>query len=499
VLSHQDRLQAERFRRGEYARWYRTWRGSLPERVRALVPDFEAEIEAEDVGGGEAEGGELDARGLASHVLGAGWFDAAEALVAEARSEQRLGRLKFGGDPLERGFVCGNPLMALAVEEVTWRLVAGHATARASLLDELERVFTERFEEGDLDDLLADLEELVADTAVSGHGVPAEGIADSPLDTYGPFARLVTPLTPEDEPTPGLQSMLARLGRVAIVGEQFGTLDGTVRPLLAVEPIAGDHLGAPYSGTILWCSGVDVPSRAERAGAGIAGAAVHDGYWVDLEVVRAGHEAWRERAMRLVPPSSSDERDMLRPAPEVLDGHRATRRVPLLGEADRLALVLVSERGGEAPSIDELLELVTVHEEGHLCDRARFLPLGEKWGAGLRFFAGCSFSPGVMMQRLEYRAQLTALAVVDDPRLVLWEVLEMAAATEANGTGPTPHGAAYVELLDDLVALIGERGAEAAGLDPGRYLRWQLHRLAPEVLRALALELAAREGLVGAP
>ena len=34
------------------------------------------------------------------------------------------------------------------------------------------------------------------------------------------------------------------------------------------------------------------------------------------------------------------------------------------------------------------------------------------------------------------------------------------------------------------------------GLRAGAYVRWQWHRIEPEALRALALELAAAEGLV---
>ena len=490
-LDHADRLAAARFRAGDLAGWLDAWYASLPTRVRALVPVLEL----------SGEDGTADAAQLAAFLERLGWYDAALALQARSRATERLGELEQG-DPLGPfelsggGFHDSHELRAAIVRDHQQRDLA----ARASLLAETERVFDRRFEDGDLADLLEDLEALVRETAGTGHGVVADGIAASPLDTYGPFARLVTPLTSDDEPSPGLQAMLAHLGRVAIVGEQFGTLDGTVRPLVTVEPIEGDHLGAPYSGTILWCSGVDVRSRAERAGAQLAGAAVHDGYWIDLEVVRAGAEGWRQRARDLRPGPRwyGDEADDVPRAPEVLGGHLATRRVPLLNEADRLAVVLLAERGGQPPSLDELLEVITVHEEGHLCDRARFLPLGEKWGAGLRFFASCGFNPDVMMRRLEYRAQLVALAVVPDPRLVLWEVLEQAEATEARGGGGvTPHGSAYVELLNDLVALVAERGPAEVGLDPARYLRWQLHRLDPDTLLELAKELARREGLTG--
>lgn len=494
-IDHAERLAAARFRAGDLDGWVAAWEAGLPERVRALRTPLG---ERAGVTGQE---GAVDALGLAAAAEDLGWYDAALALHARAAGLRRLEQLE-AGDPLV--VADHGPGVTLpGKEQASWDLmVAGEATPRASLLDELDQLFARSFDEGDLDGLLADVEDLVRRTAGSGHGLDPEGVAASPLDTYGPFARLVTPLTPDDAPAPGLQALLAELGRVAIVGEQFGSLDGTVRPLVAVEPIAGAHLGAPYAGTVLWCGGVDVPSRAERAGASIAGSAVFDGYWVDLDVLRSAAEGWRRRADDLRPRGPGGWRpgqvDEVPRAPAVLPGHAADRRVPLLGEADRLAFVLLAERAGVPPSIDELLDAVAVHEEGHLCDRARFLPLAKNWWPGLRFFAACGFSPSGMLERLEYRAQAVALAVVDDPRLALWEMLELGEAAEARGgTGVTPHGSAYAHLLDDLVDLIAERGPGSVGLDPDRYLRWQLHALDPEVLRELAVELAAREGLVG--
>jgi hypothetical protein len=53
--------------------------------------------------------------------------------------------------------------------------------------------------------------------------------------------------------------------------------------------------------------------------------------------------------------------------------------------------------------------------------------------------------------------------------------------------------------LGDLLEVIDRRlelpEASDLGLDSKRYLRWQLHTIAPEVLRTLAIELAHDEGL----
>jgi hypothetical protein len=102
------------------------------------------------------------------------------------------------------------------------------------------------------------------------------------------------------------------------------------------------------------------------------------------------------------------------------------------------------------------------------------------------------------VRRLEYRAQLVALCVADEPRIPLAQVLDGAEAA-ADGDGATAHAEAYAELCRDLVAALDERLAqgapELAALDPGRTLVHQLHRLAPEAVRALALEVARGAGM----
>ena len=62
----------------------------------------------------------------------------------------------------------------------------------------------------------------------------------------------------------------------------------------------GAHLGVPYSGTVAWCEGTEVPSRPARRGARIVGAALHEGYWVDVQGVRRELERWRSLGARLL-------------------------------------------------------------------------------------------------------------------------------------------------------------------------------------------------------
>jgi hypothetical protein len=166
----------------------------------------------------------------------------------------------------------------------------------------------------------------------------------------------------------------------------------------------------------------------------------------------------------------------------------------------RLALLRDRLRAGAEPpgiTLDEITQALMAHEEGHLCDRARFLPLGRHLWRALRFLVSSGASAGGVMTRLEYRAELVALCVVADPRIPLAEILD---AAETPASGLTSHGAAYERLLADFLraldaALVGapEQWPE---LDPDAYLVHQLHRLGAEDVREIARELARREGIL---
>ncbi len=353
----------------------------------------------------------------------------------------------------------------------------------------------------------------------------AQELAESPRLRFGSLASVVHPgprFSPEDEriglgareePVPGLARYMDELGRFALFGELSGAggPDGTILSRLHVERVESEHLGAPFAGLVAWCEGADVASRAGRLGAEISGAALHEGYWVDIDTVRRERTPW-ERVAREFFDARGSERARaalasrglsLRTSRERSEQRRVERRDAsiLLGAADRVRLAVLLERveRGAAPEVtlDELIAITAAHEEGHLCDRGRFLPLGRNWLGALRLLAQSGFSPEGVARRLEYRAQLTAMCVVEDPRLPLVAVL---AAGDSNGPSLTPHAAAYRELLADLLARLDadlERDAKRwPALDPDRVLAHQLHRLGPEDVRRLARLTAADCGLV---
>ncbi|MCY2960062.1 MAG: hypothetical protein NTY35_07840 [Planctomycetota bacterium] len=374
-----------------------------------------------------------------------------------------------------------------------------------------------------LDALLAALAPYAADVcAFQGEDADLERVraelVASPRRSYAGFAEVAHPgprLSPEDEdaglgpagtPVAGIAAVLAKLGRFGVFGQLSGDApDATVLPLLALEERSGQHLGVAWHGTVAWCEGADLPSRAGRSGASIAGAAVHEGYWIDVDQVRNELATWDVLARKF---GTSAER--VRRALEVgglqagagEDGARErTSASALLDEAERVRLSVLRDRAQSGAvlgriTLDELLAVSAAHEEGHLCDRTRFLPLSSHWPSALALLANQGFSPQRVQEELEFRAQLTALTAAPDPRVPLSQVLDGVEGQLA----ATPHAGGYARLLDEFLAVLDrevQRGA-FPGIAPDRTLAHQLHRLGPEDVRRLAVELARRKRMTGA-
>ncbi len=536
-------LRAARFAGGQFARAVDAWLDGLPRGVLdadGLPRDARLARVVRDARAWAALApGEVEARHEALARLGdalveAGWF--AEARSVAAAMAAGTPELLDHALALE-GRAAGGQHVLLGLSRLLESLDHGEddlatfwtAAESGDAGEKPERAAPEPIE--DLDDLLAAFGRVAASSsAVLGAGEDAEALAAelaaSPRLSYGPVGALVHPgplFSDDDEreqrgrrgdAVPGLARLFDRLGRFGLFGSLRGIgPDGTVLRRVLVEDGRGTHLGQPWSGSIAWCEGVDVPSRLNRRGATIAGAALHEGYWVDFEVVRRQSQRWRDLELRFVHAPEGRERldlaletrglELLNP-PDRTDAHRRERRAvdPLLGAGDRVRLAVFRDRleaGGDTDALvglDELVLLTAIHEQGHLCDRARFLPIHANLGRAIGLLARSGFSVRGVQERLEYRAQLVALCDVLDPRLALAEILS---ASDGDLAGETPHAAAYRSLLTDLLALLDEElvddPAAWPALDPDRQLVHQLHTLDPEALRGLARRLARREGL----
>ena len=506
-------LRAARFAAGQFGPAVDEWLADLPKAVldeRGLPLDARLARVVELARACESERDATRLADLGEALLAAGWF-------REARSAAAA----LAVFDLER---------ALALDD--------SASAAQQLLADLQRVAIDRpsarggsREAPDpppsLDALLDAMAEVVARANVLRGGETdvarvREAMRSSPRVSYAGMATVVHPgptfsrsdeearLGAQGSTVPGLATLLDGLGRFGLFGKLLGDdVDGTILARVAAQPRTGEHLGVPWSGMVVWCEGADLRSRAGRLGAEISGAALHEGYWVDLESLRRERAPWIDFETRMWGTSGAGriERALATRGLELDAGKlpsvelRRERRdtSTLLGASDRLRLAVLRERreaGVRGISLDELLEATAVHEEAHLCDRTRFLPLQRNLGriAALALRGGLS-GEGIS-RRLEYRAQLVALCCVTDPRVPLVSVLR---AAEGGANDVTPHGDAYRELLVDLVALLDAELERDPGswpeLAPGRVLVQQFHRLPAESVRRLARELARREGL----
>lgn len=173
---------------------------------------------------------------------------------------------------------------------------------------------------------------------------------------------------------------------------------------------------------------------------------------------------------------------------------------PSLGQSERVRLAVLADRraaGERGVGLAELVECVAVHEQGHLCDRTRFLPLHRNLVSALFLLLDNGFSPVAVQEQLEYRAQLTALCEVRDPRVPFADVVQSAEVTD---DGPLPHAKAYRRLLSDLLEELDRALARDAdrwpGLDRDRTLLHQVHLLSGDDMRVLARLVAEGEGML---
>lgn len=539
-------LRAARFAAGQLDVAIEEWLRDVPREAldaNGLPRDaaLQAVVSAARELGLRPERGALTALGDA--LIAAGWFREARSVAATLAVDDLDLALELEGRAAA-GLALVEGLCQIVVglderERLAVRLASAEGGDRA---DQFLAGLREEVEIDDLDGLLEAMAPVVARAQVLLGGEidssrVARELASSPRIRYGPVGSVVHPgpwfseLDQEEgrgrrgESVPGLARLFARLGRFAIFGELAGDAwpDGTILQRVLVEERAGSHLGVRWSGTVALCEGAELLSRVGRRGAGIAGAAVHEGFWVDFDALRGERDRWAsyEREFSGTEGAARMERALatrglaLEARSTDLTGRRRERRAvdTPLGQADRVRLAVLRDRmrmpqatpasfgpGAEASAglvpLDELVRVTALHEEGHLCDRTRFLPLSRHLVRVLALLLDAGFSPSGVARLLEYRAELTALCEAPEPRIVLVSILTGADA----GTSLTAHPPAYRELLGDLVATLDreledhpERWPE---VDPGRVLLHQLHHLGPERVRELGRRLAARTGLV---
>jgi len=136
----------------------------------------------------------------------------------------------------------------------------------------------------------------------------------------------------------------------------------------------------------------------------------------------------------------------------------------------------------------DFAEEVLVHENAHLIDAARHLPITHHPFRNLFLALGRGFSREAILGYLERNAQLTAIAEGPQPRAGL-----ATCCLALNGGGA--HSRGYTEIVEGMVSEIHERPDDFPAIDTSRVIVQQLHRLTEDEVRELARVLATKWGV----
>ncbi len=157
----------------------------------------------------------------------------------------------------------------------------------------------------------------------------------------------------------------------------------------------------------------------------------------------------------------------------------------------RLFFRFCESAGPEAHDVERYVEMVRTHEEGHILDAARYLPVTWNLWRGLGLFFENGLSAGAVEGHLEGNAELTALAEGPSPLLSLSQIVGFLPARDA----APPHSLGYFDVARRICAEIYDNPKRYPAIDRSRVILQQLDRLTPDELRALGRQLATERNM----
>lgn len=328
----------------------------------------------------------------------------------------------------------------------------------------------------DFDALLACLaararEHLTADEAAAFQP-PYEGVRRIPV--FGSWLDHGTEST-----SPAVRHFRA-YGKFLMLGQREGQpTEAILLSLASLERGACIHTrGATYRHDVAVGYDRRLSGYVESQGGGLGGACLPDGIWMDADSAReadfsvrsvvvtdaARVEAGRQAAS-LLPPDG----------PGGLFGTTETA-----GAGLRLVDRYVKRRPGRAWGSFSTL---VAHENGHVVEIKRHLPLLRGLPASLALVVQSGFSPLRIEMELERRAQLAALAYAEDPDLAL---AEMMAALPVHAREPDAHAGGYRDAIRALAVEVYQHPELYGAINRTYRVVPQLDRLTNEQIRHAA-------------
>ncbi len=235
--------------------------------------------------------------------------------------------------------------------------------------------------------------------------------------------------------------------------------------------------GVQVEREVIWVQRRIISGYAEWAGGGeTAGLALDGQILIDLQAVAAWEGEWRRALRRMQPVRQS----VL--AAEALRDQPVTSIEDPAGISWRLLL----------DSHRDLREEILAHENAHLVDAQRHLPVEKHLFRNLALAVGKGFDAKRILAFLERNAQVTAIAEGPTPRAGLAVCCSML-------TGSGAHSLGYEEIVQGMVDDIEKHPDRYPTIDTQRVIVQQLHRLSERQVRAAARQLMVRWGLVAPP
>ena len=301
----------------------------------------------------------------------------------------------------------------------------------------------------------------------------ALGPPGRPID-YAFVGTLLDATERSDEP---LVRDLAGFGLLLVLGQRSGgPPEAMLAELVKREPRARARVrGVEVEREVAWIGTRHLSGYQEWAGGGdLAGLALQGMVLVDLRAIARWEGEIERRRARLSP-----RREEILAEPALDDPSTKAVDDPA-GVEDRLYLVGPLDLKGE----------VLKHEEAHLVDADRHLPVLSHPLRNFELALKGGFDASEILALLERNAQLAAIAEGPAPRAAL------ATCCAALSRGD-PHGVGYGAIVEALVEEIAASPDRYPAIDTSRVIVQQLHRLSDAEIRGLARGIQEAWGLEG--
>lgn len=330
--------------------------------------------------------------------------------------------------------------------------------------------------------------------AISVKTLGRDEVGASKIEDHFPFGALLV----TKPGSPGLPALFDSFGLDLRLGKRtFGPIEAFAIRRAAVRTVNGTVLGRPYEGREVVGEGLGLFTEIESSGGPFAGATLPGSVIVVLDVVDQAANSY-----------DSEREAMVRDLAAGIGDRWKQQDLPVAADRDaRLAtdetfdlmrrLVRRAIERDPSPLGPRLLQMVRLHEYGHLADATQLLPFLTQLPRAIGWLLDGGFSIRAIEARLERRAELTAMAEGDDPELSLAAVAQHC---EQPLHAP-PHSAGFAALAADFSKVMEDesRKGRLPSIDRTRPLFPQAWKLSREEIRSIARTLAQREGLVGGP